>query len=87
MKVNTRDCSIFWAGLGVGAVLAMVFAPKSGAELRGEVAAKMKDGKQRLAEGMDSVRASVSGEVASIEGAIKKGTTAFREARQELANG
>lgn len=83
MNMNARDCSIFWAGLGVGAVLAMVFAPKAGSELRGDLMDKVKEGKRSLTDGIDNARSTINDQVSNVENAVKKGVSAFKEARQE----
>ena len=75
----------FAVGVGVGALLALLFAPASGEETRDYLGATLKDGmdgaattgkrwSRRAQSTMDEVKASVAG-------AVEAGEKAFRTAR------
>lgn len=83
--MNMRECSIFWAGLGVGAALAIAFAPKAGSQLRGDLLEKAKEGKRTLTDGIQTARTQVVEELANVETAVKKGVSAFQDARHTAA--
>jgi gas vesicle protein len=80
-------------GAGIGATLALLFAPKSGRELRrdivdvsaktigkGKEAAQVLGGK--VSEGVGSVRESVERQKGQIAAAIEAGKQAYHEERQ-----
>ena len=83
-------------GAGVGAAVALLFAPKAGKELRGDIAdvsrKSLQKGSQaaqaiggRVSERVDGVREAVGRQKASLANAIEAGKTAYREERSESA--
>lgn len=74
----------FLVGAGIGAVLALLFAPKSGRELRGEIADATKRGLEAAGEGARRV-----GERASelVEAGRSKVTEIYGQARQKVSQG
>lgn len=46
--MNVRDCSSFFSGLGAGIAIALLFAPKSGSETRGQLHEKMTEGRRKF---------------------------------------
>jgi gas vesicle protein len=80
-------------GAGIGATLALLFAPKSGKELRRDIADASKKtydrGKEithtlgaKVSDGMSTVRESVERQKGQIATAIEAGKQAYREERQ-----
>jgi len=57
---NTSSIGWFLAGLGVGAVGAILYAPKSGAETRKEIGNQMENGRDYLIERGAEAREQVS---------------------------
>jgi len=79
-------------GAGVGAALALLFAPKSGSDLRHSIADASRKGVQkgndaahaigdRVAERVEGIREGVENRKASLAGALEAGKTAYREER------
>lgn len=79
-------------GAGIGATLALLFAPKSGKELRRDIAdvskktyEKGKDAAhslgERMTDGIGTVRESVERQKSQIATAIEAGKQAYREER------
>lgn len=70
------------AGLGVGAVIALLLAPRSGGETRGFLADTARDGKDVILESVEDLRRQVEMAVHSakrkFEGAVEVGREAYR---------
>lgn len=62
---NNKNIGWFLAGLGLGAVAAILFAPKSGREIREAIVTGVDDAGKRLASLGRDAREQVSGWVAS----------------------
>lgn len=77
--------SVFAIGLGVGAVVGMMFAPKSGEETRALLREKAQDGmNEAVAQGKKVMRkAQVAADNAKefVGDAVDAGQSAYREAR------
>lgn len=82
----------FLIGAGIGAALALLFAPKSGREFRREIAdASRKTYRrgteaahaagERIGEGVEAVRGTVERQKHQIASAIEAGKAAYREER------
>jgi gas vesicle protein len=89
------NVSNFLVGLGIGATIAILFAPKAGAETRTYIENKMKEGKQYAQERADQIQKDaknlfdrgekiVSQEVERIHSAFDAGREAYWQSR---ANG
>ena len=80
-----RTTSLFLIGLGVGAGLGVLFAPKSGEEIRGEIAGAVKDGVDGVVSRGNKLgrRAQESFEDAKehVKGVVEAGGQAYREAK------
>jgi gas vesicle protein len=85
----------FLVGLAVGAGLALLFAPASGAETRrrlaksarrmtGAAADAVEDVAEKAREGISSVRDKLTVKRAGVERAMKEGRVAAKQARQDL---
>ena len=84
-NVLSNKYATFAVGLGVGVVLALLFAPSSGEETRDYISSSVKKGiddaastgkrwKRRAQETVDDVRATVAG-------AVEAGQEAYRSVR------
>jgi gas vesicle protein len=84
--------TFFLIGAGIGAALAMLFAPKSGKELRHDIAdaGRKTYGKgaetahrvgERLAQGLDAIRSTADRTKGQIQDAYEAGKQSFREER------
>jgi len=88
--------AFFLAGAGIGAILALLFAPKSGQETRdyitqraGEgrdmVAEKSKEYRQRAEGYVDKARGSVAKQKEQLSAALEAGKQAYREEKGKEA--
>lgn len=79
-------------GAGIGAAVALLFAPKSGRELRGDIAELSRKGVLagretahkiggRVGEGVESIRETVSRQKSQIASAVEAGKQAYQEER------
>ena len=75
--------SALFVGLGVGAVLGILFAPKSGEETRDDIARTLNDGidelRTRTAKVAHNVREFADQTREHVNEAIEAGTEAYRE--------
>ena len=78
--MTTRECSCFFSGLGAGIAIAMLFAPKSGAQLRNEIRGKVNEGRRRVDEGREAIHKTVEREKAGVDAALEAGKQAYKEA-------
>lgn len=94
-KDSSSQVGAFVIGALVGAGLALLFAPKSGAEtqdelkeharrLRSTAEHRMRDAQKQLEERLDVAREGVQDRVASVKSALDAGREAAREARDDL---
>ena len=93
----TSNCSFFCLGLGIGAAVALLFAPKPGEEIRGELRARAEENRERLRERGGELRNRAEGILERGRGvldeqrgqltvALEAGRNAYREAgRKEQA--
>jgi|SRR5579864_4701315 len=93
---GNRNDTIGWflAGLGVGAAVAILFAPKSGRETRKAIATGVDDGRKYLAslgrdageqvgEWVDSGKRIVAGTKRQVKAAVDAGREAIHDATAE----
>jgi gas vesicle protein len=73
--MNVKHCSIFFVGLGCGAAIAALMAPKSGAALRNDISSK-------VAAGQRAVKDKLHGTAEVVDHTLKQGVAAFNEARK-----
>jgi gas vesicle protein len=76
-------------GLGVGAVLGILFAPKSGEEMRDDVVGTVNDGidevRARTAKVARSARNFANQTREQVEDALEAGTEAYRESMRSAS--
>jgi gas vesicle protein len=88
---DDKRFSYFLLGLGIGAALGVLFAPKAGAETRGLIKEKADEGKEFLkrksaalcdtaAEAVDRGKHAVARQKEQISAAVEAGKHAYREA-------
>jgi gas vesicle protein len=75
---GTSKVGAFLAGLGIGAIVALLFAPRSGKETRDLIA-------QRAEEGRDFVRAKTEEFRQQAEEAVEKGRTLVNKQKELLS--
>ncbi len=86
------NVAFFLAGMGVGAVLALLFAPKSGKETReyiaqraeeskGYMTAKGKEIRQQAEEAVEKAKDVVAKQKDQLSSALEAGKAAYREER------
>ena len=68
----------FLAGLGIGAVLALLFAPRSGKETRDYIVQKAEEGRDFVVSRSDDIRKQA-------EDALEKGKEMVAKQREQLA--
>jgi gas vesicle protein len=78
--MTTRDCSSFFTGFGAGICLALVLAPKSGAQVRTGIQEKLDQGRQKLQQTKTAAYQAVEREKEAIAAAASAGRQAYREA-------
>ena len=78
--MTTRDYSCFFSGLGAGICLALVFAPKSGAEIRSGIREKVDQSRQKLRETKTAAYEAVERKKDGFASAVDAGKQAYREA-------
>jgi gas vesicle protein len=75
----------FIAGLGIGAVVALLLAPKSGAELREDIAGSVSDRVDQVRSKARNLKRSaqkvVDRATDEVQGAIEAGDTAYHQAK------
>ena len=89
--MNTRNMSgsllPFALGVGVGAAVALLLAPRSGEEFRGDISEKVTDGVNELRAAGKHVKRKAQGFVADakerVDEAVQAGEAAFNEANKE----
>src|ERR1700689_153837 len=76
-------------GVGVGAVLGILFAPKSGEEIRDDIANTVPDGvdevRARAAKTVRGARRFVNDAKERIDEAVEAGTEAYRESMRSVS--
>lgn len=77
--MNVKQCSVFFIGLGCGAAIAALMAPKSGADLRNDITS-------RVAAGQRAVKDKIQGTAEIVDHTLKEGVAAFNEAREVYLN-
>lgn len=88
--------AFFLAGAGIGAILALLFAPKSGQETRDYIAQRAGESRDRVAEKskeyreraegyVDKARGSVAKQKDQLSAALEAGKQAYREEKGKEA--
>jgi gas vesicle protein len=89
MNTSTLSGSFlpFVVGVGVGAVVALMLAPKTGEELRDDISGKVNDGVSELSAAGKQVKRKAQGFVANakerVDEAVHAGEAAFNAANNE----
>ena len=82
--MNPKHLTLFCAGLGAGAALAVLFAPKSGEETRGQLRASLEEGKRKINEKQASLRDTARQAVDNVASAVNAGREAYRSTTSQL---
>lgn len=78
--MNAKHCSIFLAGLGIGAAGAALLAPKAGKELRRDAKERVAGDLQKVQERIREAKSAVNREVHRIDAAVHAGVETYRKA-------
>ena len=95
IQERTSDVGSFLLGVAIGAGVALLMAPRSGAEVRadigrrvkkakGEVADTFADAREKVEDRLERARALVEKRRRQVADAVEAGRTAARDAHQEL---
>jgi gas vesicle protein len=95
VQERTSDVGSFLFGIAIGAGVALLLAPRSGAEVRkdigrrvqkakGDVADTFADAREKVEERLERARALVEKRRRQVADAVEAGRTAARDAHQEL---
>jgi gas vesicle protein len=88
--MSTKQCCMFLAGMSCGAAAALLYAPRSGAQLRSQIAGKVSESgraaKDAVKESVADVRDALERRVDVVDHTIKEGVAAFNEAREVYLN-
>jgi len=86
--MNPKHLTLFCAGLGAGAALAVLFAPKSGEETREQLRASFQEGKRKINDTINdkqsAIREQARGVVDNVNSAINAGREAYRSTTGQL---
>ena len=88
--------AFFLAGAGIGAILALLFAPKTGRETRDYIVQRANEGRDRVAEKskeyrqraegyVDKARDTVTKQKEQLSAALEAGKQAYREEKGKVA--
>ncbi len=79
------NCLNFMAGVGCGVAVGLLVAPKSGADMRNEIAGKAAEGqdavKNTVHEAVGDFKSAIQRRIAVADHTIKEGLSAFDDAR------
>jgi len=75
---NIRDYACFVSGLSAGVALAFSFAPRSGAEFRNQIQAKVRRGADALREGKTAAGNALDRRMEGIGAALDAGKRAYQ---------
>jgi gas vesicle protein len=75
---GATNLGFFLAGLGLGAIVALLFAPKSGKEAREYIAGKAEEGREYVKSKTDDLRRQA-------EGAVEKGKDVVTRQKELLS--
>lgn len=78
--MNPKLFSIFLAGVGLGAAVAVIMTPKSGSQLRSEANELLSGGVKKVQDRIENTKAEITRQVRNIDLAVKKGLDAYRAA-------
>jgi gas vesicle protein len=89
--------AFFLAGAGIGAILALLFAPKSGKETRDYIVQRAGESRERVAEKskeyrqkaegyVDKARETVAKQKEQLSAALEAGKQAYREEKSKTTN-
>ena len=89
-KWNARSSPAFAVGLGVGAAVALLFAPKAGEDLRSDITAGVNDGVNQIRSTGKELKRKVQrltdaaqDQVDRVQDAIEAGETAYSQASKK----
>lgn len=82
--MSTNNWLTFMTGVGCGLAAGVLFAPKPGAELRGDIAESVSDGQKAatatVKKTVGEMKNAIQNRVAVADHTIKEGVAAFNEA-------
>lgn len=82
----TKHCMLFFAGAAAGSALAMLFAPKSGAEMRHDIATGVSEGGRAVMDGVTEGKRAVLEGVAEGKRAVMEGVEHAADSARRVVN-
>ena len=76
----SKNMSLFICGLGAGAAIGLLFAPKSGEQTRAQIGDALLDAKNKAMEHQDGIRTGFNQTKAQVAKAVDAGREAYRSA-------
>ena len=77
--MKPRDCSIFFAGLSVGAAISMLLAPKPGKSLRSDMKRSIREGIDTVQDELANTGETLRRQVDNVKEATRKGLATYQE--------
>ena len=75
-----KNISLFFSGLGAGVALGILFAPKSGDQMRAQILETVASAKDKAMEQRDSLVEGFKEKTTKVEAAVEAGRKAYRGA-------
>ena len=82
--MNTKLFPAFCAGFGLGAIIAVMVAPKPGSAIRQDANNLVAAGVQKVHDGIEDTKAKVTNQIHNVDHAVKAGVAAYRKADATL---
>ena len=82
---GNRNMSLFFSGLGAGVALGILFAPKSGDQMRARIRETVASAKGKAMEQRNSLIEGFNAKTKTVESAVQAGREAYRGAADRVS--